>query len=144
VLASKSKQHVPSDYVTTVLFPHHAPRSSSGLVEIKLVFGCLFEALQHHSQAAQMDTSAGADTQPAKRLRALPMRKMPTIRYITVLTWALLLVLFLESHDSFIRRKPSTADPLKKLAQPASSSPATPVAPPAGVTGSTTLPAAEA
>jgi hypothetical protein len=52
--------------------------------------------------------------------------------------------LFLESHDSFIRRKPLAADSSKKLAQPASSSPATPTAPPAGVTGFTTLPAAEA
>jgi hypothetical protein len=83
VLASKCKQHAPSDQVTTVLFPHHAPRSSSGLVEVKLVFGHLFEALQHPAQAAQMDTSAGADTQPAKRLRALPMRKMLVIRYTT-------------------------------------------------------------
>jgi hypothetical protein len=39
VLASKCKQHAPSDQVTTVLFPHHAPRSSSGLVEVKLVLG---------------------------------------------------------------------------------------------------------
>jgi hypothetical protein len=35
-------------------------------------------------------------------------------------------------------------DLLKKLAWPASSSHATPIAPPVGVTGSTTLPAAEA
>jgi hypothetical protein len=52
--------------------------------------------------------------------------------------------LFLNSHDSSVRRKPSAADPAKKLAQLASSSHATPVAPPAGVTGSTILPAAEA
>jgi hypothetical protein len=83
VLASKCKQHAPSDQVTTVLFPHHAPHSSSGLVEVKLVFGHLFEALQHPAQAAQMDTSAGANTQLAKRLQALPMRKMLVIRYTT-------------------------------------------------------------
>jgi hypothetical protein len=47
VLASKRKQPAPSDQVTTILFPHHAPRSSSDLVEVKLVFGRLFEALQH-------------------------------------------------------------------------------------------------
>jgi hypothetical protein len=41
-----------------------------------------------------MDTSARVDTQPAKRLWALPMRKMLTVRYITVLTWALLLVTY--------------------------------------------------
>jgi hypothetical protein len=46
MLASKRKQYVPSDQVTTELFPHHAPRCSLGLVAVKLVFGCLFEALQ--------------------------------------------------------------------------------------------------
>jgi hypothetical protein len=51
---------------------------------------------------------------------------------------------FLNSHDSSDRRKPSATDPSKKLAQRASSSHATPVAPSAGVTGSTTLSAAEA
>jgi hypothetical protein len=51
---------------------------------------------------------------------------------------------FLNSHDSSDRRKPSTADPSKKLAQRASSSHATLVAPSAGVTGFTTLSAAKA
>jgi hypothetical protein len=94
VLALKRKQPVPSNQVTMELFPHHAPRSSPGLVEVKLVFRSLFEALQHPTQAAQMDTSTGADTQPAKRLRALLMRKMLATRYIIVLTCALLLVSF--------------------------------------------------
>jgi hypothetical protein len=75
VLAFKRKQLAPSDQVTTVLFPHQAPCSYSSLVEVKLVFGHLFEALQHPAQAAQVDTSAGVDTQPAKRLQVLPMRK---------------------------------------------------------------------
>jgi hypothetical protein len=48
------------------------------------------------------------------------------------------------SHDSSILRKPLSADPSKKITQPASSSYASPVAPSAGVTGSTTLSAAEA
>jgi hypothetical protein len=47
VLTSKRKQLAPFDQVTTELFLHHAPRSSLGLVEVKLVFGRLFEALQH-------------------------------------------------------------------------------------------------
>jgi hypothetical protein len=51
---------------------------------------------------------------------------------------------FLNSHDSSDRRKPSAADPSKKLAQRASSSHATLVAPSVGVTDSTTLPAVEA
>jgi hypothetical protein len=44
----------------------------------------------------------------------------------------------------FICRKPLPIDPLKKITQPAPSSYATPVAPSAGVTGFTTLSAAEA
>jgi hypothetical protein len=68
VLAFKRKQPTPSDQVTTELFPHHAPCYSLGLVAVKLIFGHLFEALQRLTQAAKIDTSAGADTQPAKRL----------------------------------------------------------------------------
>jgi hypothetical protein len=37
-------------------------------------------------------------------------------KYVTVLTCALLLANFLNSHDSSVRRKPSAADPSKKLA----------------------------
>jgi hypothetical protein len=80
--------------VTTGLFPHHAPRCSLGLVAVKLVFGCLFEALQHLTQAAKINTSAGADTQPTKRLRAPSLRRMLAPKYVTVLTCALLLVNF--------------------------------------------------
>jgi hypothetical protein len=68
VLVSKRKQHAPSDQVTTELLPHHVPRSPLGLVAVKLVFGHLFEAFQCLTQAARTDTSAGADTQPMKRL----------------------------------------------------------------------------
>jgi hypothetical protein len=92
MLASKRKQRVPSDQVTTELFPHHAPRCSLGLVAVKLVFGHLFEALQHITQATGIDTSAGADTQPVKRLRVPLMQRMLTSRYVIVLTCPLLLV----------------------------------------------------
>jgi hypothetical protein len=51
---------------------------------------------------------------------------------------------FLNSHDSSVCRKPLATDSSKKLAQCTSSSHATPVAAPVGVTGSTTLSAAEA
>jgi hypothetical protein len=93
VLASKRKQLAPSDQVTTELFPHHIPRCSPGLVAVKLVFGHLFEALQCPTRAYKIDTSTRADIQPAKRLQA-PMRKMLVPRYVTVLTYALLLVTF--------------------------------------------------
>jgi hypothetical protein len=94
VLASKCKQSAPSNQVITELFPHYVPCCSLGLVTTKLVFGCLFEALQCLTQAAKIDTSVGANTQPAKRLRAPPMRKMLVPGYVIVLTCALLLVTF--------------------------------------------------
>jgi hypothetical protein len=92
VLVSKHKQHVSSDQVTTELFPHHAPRRSLGLVVARLIFRRLFEAFQCLTQAARTDTSAGADTQPAKRLWVPPMRRMLAPRYVIVLTCALLFV----------------------------------------------------
>jgi hypothetical protein len=79
-LVSKRKQPASSDQVITELFPHHAPRHSLGLVAIRLAFWCLFEAFQCLTQVVRTDTSAGADTQPAKRLWAPPMRRMLTPR----------------------------------------------------------------
>jgi hypothetical protein len=58
----------------------------------RLTFWRLFEAFQCLTQAARADTSAGANTQPAKRLWAPPMKRMLTPRYVTVLTCALLFV----------------------------------------------------
>jgi hypothetical protein len=133
VLVFKRKQHVSSDLVTTELFPHHAPRRSLGLVAVRLIFWRLFEAFQCLTQAARIDTSAGADTQPDKRPWAPPMRRM-------LFDWEFILY----SHDSSVHRKPSPADPSKKIIHPTPSSYATPVAPSVGVTGSTTLSVAEA
>jgi hypothetical protein len=94
VLASKCKQPAPFDQVTTELFPHLVPHCSPGSVAVKLIFGRLFEALQCLTQAVKIDTSTGADTQPTKRIRVPPMRKILVPRYVTVLTCALLLVTF--------------------------------------------------
>jgi hypothetical protein len=80
VLVSKRKQPVPSDHVTAKLFPHHAPCCSLGLVTVKLVFEHLFEALQCLTQATKINTSAGADTQPAKRLWVPSIKRMLTPR----------------------------------------------------------------
>jgi hypothetical protein len=92
-----------------------------------------------------INTSAGADSQPAKKLWAPSMKRMLVPKYVTVLTYALLLVnFFLNSHDSSVLRKPSAANPSKNLAQRVSSSHATPVAPSAGLTSFTTLSTAEA
>jgi hypothetical protein len=81
VLVSKLKQHESSNQVTVELFPHHVPRHSLGLVAARLVFWHLFEAFQCLAQAARTDTSARADTQPAKRLRPPLMRRMLTPRF---------------------------------------------------------------
>jgi hypothetical protein len=94
VVASKRKQPAPSDQVTTKLFPHRVPCCSPSLVTVKLVFGCLFEALQCPTQAAKIDTSVGADIQPARRLQAPSIRKMLAPRCVIVLTCALFLVTF--------------------------------------------------
>jgi hypothetical protein len=92
VLVSKRKQHASSDHVSTELFLHHTPQCSLGLVAVRLIFWCLFEVFQRLAQADRTDTLAGADTQPTKRLRAPPIRKILTPRYVTVLTCALLFV----------------------------------------------------
>jgi hypothetical protein len=92
VLVSKCKQPAPSDQVTIDLFPHHVPRNPLGLVVVKLVLGCLFEAFQCLTQAARTDTSAGVDNQPAKSLWAPPMRRMLVPRYVTILICTLLFV----------------------------------------------------
>jgi hypothetical protein len=69
VLASKRKQPAPSDQVTTELFSHHVPRCSPGLVVVKLIFGCLFEALQRLTQAAKIDTLLGLTLSQPKGFR---------------------------------------------------------------------------
>jgi hypothetical protein len=92
VLVSKHKQPTSFDQVMTELFPHRASQRSLSLVVTRLVFWCLFEVFQCLTQAARTDTSAGADTQPAKRLWAPPMRRMLAPKYVTVLTCALLFV----------------------------------------------------
>jgi hypothetical protein len=76
VLVSKRKQPTFSDQVTTKIFPHHAPRWFLGLVATRLVSWRLFEVFPRLAQAVRTDTSAGADTQLAKRLWVLPMRRM--------------------------------------------------------------------
>jgi hypothetical protein len=92
VLISKCKQPAPSNQVATELLPHHVRQSPLGLVAVKLIFGCLFEAFQCPSQATRTDTSAGANTQPAKRLQTPPMRRMLMPKYVMILICTLLFV----------------------------------------------------
>jgi hypothetical protein len=86
VLVSKRKQLASSDQVITELFPHYAPQRSLGLAAVRLIFQHLFEAFQRLGQAVRTDTSSGAATQPDKRLRPPPMRRMLTPKYMTTLT----------------------------------------------------------
>jgi hypothetical protein len=78
-LASKRKQPTPStDQVTShiELPPYCGPRSPLDLVAIEIVFGHLFEAFRHTSQAIGTGTLAGLDTQLAKKAWVLPTKKM--------------------------------------------------------------------
>jgi hypothetical protein len=84
-LTSKRKITTSSDQVITELPSYHSSRNRSNLVSVNLVFGCLFEAFQHISQA-------GADTQPAKKTRTPSMRRILAPRYVMLLTCILLLV----------------------------------------------------
>jgi hypothetical protein len=91
-LASKCKITTSSDQVITELPSYHWSRNRSNLVSVNLVFGRLFEAFQHISQAIRTDATTGADTQPAKKTRAPSMRRILTPRYVILLTCILLLV----------------------------------------------------
>jgi hypothetical protein len=91
-LASKRKITTSSDHVITELPFYHWSRNRSNLISVNLVFGRLFEAFQHISQAIRTDAMAGADTQPAKKTRAPSMRRILAPRYVMLLTCILLLV----------------------------------------------------
>jgi hypothetical protein len=92
MLASKRKTTTSSDQVITELPSYHGSRNRLNLVAVNLAFGCLFEAFQHVSQAIRTDTTAGADTQPAKKPRAPSMRRILAPKYVIILTCILLLV----------------------------------------------------
>jgi hypothetical protein len=90
-LASKRKMTASSDQVITELPSYHLSRNRLNLVSVNLAFGHLFEAFQHISQAIGTDATAGADTQPTKKTRALSMRGILAPRYVMLLTCILLL-----------------------------------------------------
>jgi hypothetical protein len=91
-LASKHKIPTSSDQVITELPFYHSSRNRSNLVLVNLVFGRLFDAFQHISQAIGTDATAGADIQPAKKTQAPSMRRILAPRYVLLLTYILLLV----------------------------------------------------
>jgi hypothetical protein len=80
-LALKRKQSKPlTDQVMTQieLPPYHGPRSPLDLVDVEIIFGHLFEAFRHTSQAADTRTSAGGAAQPMKKTRGPPLKSVLT------------------------------------------------------------------
>jgi hypothetical protein len=62
VLGTKHMQDkVVTDQVIIELPSYRGPRSPLDIVVVEHIFGCLFEAFQHISQAARTDTSTGDD-----------------------------------------------------------------------------------
>jgi hypothetical protein len=87
LLASKRKKPTPlADQVMTHinLPPYREPQSPLNLGAVEIVFGCLFEAFGHSSQAASTGTSARVDTQLVKKARALPSKRMLTPKYVII------------------------------------------------------------
>jgi hypothetical protein len=92
ILAPKCKTTTSSDQVITELPSYHGSRNRLNLVAVNLAFGRLFEAFQHVSQAIRTDTTARADTQPAKKPRAPSMIRILAPKYVIISTCILLLV----------------------------------------------------
>jgi hypothetical protein len=92
MLASKRKTTTSSDHVITELSSYHGSRNCLNLVAVNLAFGRLFEAFQHISQTIRTDTTAEADTQPARKPQAPSMRRILAPKYVIILTCILLLV----------------------------------------------------
>jgi hypothetical protein len=98
LLASKYKQPTPLANQVTIhieLSPYHGPQSPLDLVAVEIVFGHLFEAFQHSSQAASTGAPAGVDTQLTKKAQALPSRRMLAPRYLMILLLFLLLLILI-------------------------------------------------
>jgi hypothetical protein len=91
-LASKRKTTTSSDQVITEPPSYHGSHTRLTLVFVNLVFGRLFEAFQHISQAIRTDAAAGTDIQPAKKPRTPSMRKILAPKYVIILACILLLV----------------------------------------------------
>jgi hypothetical protein len=92
MLAPKRKTTTSSDQVITELPSYHGSCNRLNLVAVNLAFGRMFEAFQHVSQAIRTHTTAGANTQPAKKPRAPSMRRILAPKYVIILTCILLLV----------------------------------------------------
>jgi hypothetical protein len=71
VLGTMRKQDkATDDQVIIELPPYRGPQSPLDIVTVEHIFGRLFEAFRHISQAVRIDASAGDDAQPSKRAHA--------------------------------------------------------------------------
>jgi hypothetical protein len=66
--------------------PYRGPQSPLDLVAIEIIFGRLFEACRHTSQAASTKTSIGDDTRPPKKTHAPMLKTILTPRYLIIFT----------------------------------------------------------
>jgi hypothetical protein len=57
--------------------PYRGSRSPLDLVDVEIIFGHLFVAFRHASEAAGTGTSAGDDTRPPKKTRAPMLKTIP-------------------------------------------------------------------
>jgi hypothetical protein len=58
------------------LSPYRGPCSPLDLIDAEIIFGHLFEAFQHISQAIDTGTSAGNDIQPQKKMCQPVLKKI--------------------------------------------------------------------
>jgi hypothetical protein len=56
--------------------PYCGPHNPLDLVDVEIIFGRLFEAFRHVSQAAGTGTSVGVDTSPQKKMRQPLLKKI--------------------------------------------------------------------
>jgi hypothetical protein len=77
--AIRRNQPLPSaDQVMTQveLPPYHRPRNPLDVIIVEIIFGCLFEAFQHISQAVVAGASTDDSTRPQKKVCQPSLRKL--------------------------------------------------------------------
>jgi hypothetical protein len=114
VLETKRKHDkAVDDQVIIELPPYRGPRSLLDIVDVEHIFGCLFEAFRHISQASRTDTPAGDDIQSSKRAQAPSLKKLLVPKYVTALLAYSVVNIDPYSDITVIHRKPSMSGPPK-------------------------------
>jgi hypothetical protein len=114
VLGTKHKHNkAVNDQVIIELPPYHGPRSHLDIVTVEHLFGRLFEAFRHISQAMRTDAPAGDDAQPSKRARVWSLKKLLVPKYVTTLLTYFVVNLYPCSDLTAIHRRPSASGPPK-------------------------------